>query len=744
MPLRRYAVLTFFLTVSLHAAVVAGPERPVAPPQAAGAYGFNAVVDLATDGTDYLTLWRDETPGRYGVYATVIDDRGQVRVVTPEPLVRGSAQVVWTGDAYLVVYHDDGLKALRLNRDAEIVAGPAPIDLDLPNEVLVELVWNGSRALAVFASPSGSRAAILGPSGEVLRSGIVLPASVTYNLTAAAAGQTFVLAWAEENEPQQPGRPAVMTVRAMRISAEGVPGAPAVLRGPTVGWVLFDSVSTANEAGVAFTSSDYTRLTLHRFTIDATTVTPRTPVDIPAFARDLQVVWTPSGFVATYVESGGTTRLGIVPFHASAARTLPVAAMNPYNVRVEANGRSALVVVGGAPVSAAAFEPSFEAPRSNAAVAALAPAARQSTSAIASNGNQALMAWLEPIHATAGRLFVRRFDRAGNALDPQPVFAGPEAAFLTKIGVAFTGRAWLVVWQKDNALNSRVLMRRISPDGALLDDAPIDLGVGSEPAIASNGTVAVVAVTYPRRSGVGILRLSADGERLDSDFVPMVETQAQHAALATNGTEFLLAFTAGSAAIFGRRLDASGRSIDAAPFAIAAGPQYESNPAVASDGTDFLVVYTQHTPRPMVDPPLTEPEPLAVEVRSKRVLRNGTLADFTAQQNGFLLGRGIEPRIAAVGGRYLATFTWDDELYSDREPEPLMIFARQLDRSGAGLDGPYTVVRAESDTMSHALAAVGGSPWMTYARIAPEVGNVQRVFFRTLAEGAARRRTARK
>jgi hypothetical protein len=507
--------------------------------------------------------------------------------------------------------------------------------------------------------------------------------------------------------------------------------------------VLFDSASSTSEAGVAFTSFDYTRLTLYRFTIDATTVTPRTPVDIPVTARDLQVVRTPAGFVATYVESGGMTRLGTLPFDASAPRTLPVAAMSSYNVRVETNGGSALVVVGGAPVSAVAFEPSFEAARTNAAPAALAPATRQTTSAIASGGNQAMVAWLEPIHATTASLLVRRFDRAGNALDAQPIAAGPEAAVITRIGVAFTGKMWLVVWQKDNAVNSRVLMRRISPDGALLDGAPIDLGVGFEPTIASNGQVAVVAVTYPRRSGVGTLRLSTEGQRLDSDFVRMYDTQAEHAALATNGTEFLLAFTAGSTSIAGRRLDASGASMDAAPITIAAGPQHETNPAVASDGTDFVVVYSQYTPYSRADPPVTEQGPLVIDVRAKRVLRNGTLADFTAQADGHHLGRGILPQIVAVAGRYLVTFTGFDEASSKREPEPLLILARPLDRSGAGLDGPYTVVQAESDTTGHALAAVAGSPWVTYARIAPELGNVQRVFFRMLAEGAARRRTAR-
>jgi hypothetical protein len=749
---RQLTFLCVLLTaVSLHAAVTAGPERPVAAPQAVGAYGANYVIDLATDGTDYLTLWQDSTPGRAGIYATVVDDRGVARAVPAAPLAGGNTarvQVVWTGSAYLAVFAEqDSVKAMLLNRDAQLVSGPNAIGQ--PGSGVMELAWNGSRALAVIFTPSGMRAAILGPSGDVIRSNIDLPADVRpWGFTVAAAGETFVLAWPEEVEPQQVGRAAVHRVRAMRIAADGTAGTPFVLREAAVGWIEMDSASSATEAGIAFTSDDLKKRTLYRFTLDATTVLSARPaMEIPYEARGLQVVATPSGFVTASIEPASENRLHVVRFDEQSARTMPIDRNVSYSMLAESNGHSAMIVSGGTPVRASVFDASFAAARSNALPVALAPAARQSTPAIAYGDNVTMVAWREPVHATTARLMVRRFDRAGNALDPEPIVAGEQAAMNGgRIGVAFTGRMWLVVWTRESGVSAPVVMRRISPEGTVLDDAPIVLGPGFDPSIASNRQVAVVTMTESRRRGVFLMRLSADGEKLDSSLVKISEADGEHGAVGTNGTELLVTWTAlGAVGIYGRRLDASGASMDAAPIAIATGPQSETNPHVASNGTDYVVVYNQYTPRMIVDPPLPDAPTVIYHVRAKRLLRNGALADFTAAQDGHLLGRGVLPRIAPHAGRYFVTFVMGEGDSGGTEPDPLRIQALTADATGAAINEPRTVVRAESDPLMHDLALVGDSVWMTYARLAPETGNVQRVFVRTLFEEAApRRRTSRK
>lgn len=291
----------------------------------------------------------------------------------------------------------------------------------------------------------------------MLRSGIGLPAEMLpWSVTAAAAGQTFVLAWWEEVEPHNVGKAPVTRVRALRISPDGAAGAPFVLMEPASGWVEVASASSGTTAGIAFSRDDDRRAQIHRFTIDTTSVATHTLVEIPLSARHVDVIFTPSGFVATYVHFTNAAMLGVVPFSASTARDLGTGIANLNGSAIGANGRGVVLVANGAPVVAVGFDAALSRRRGEVMPAALAPAARQSTPAMAHGGGQTMMAWLEPLHGSSGRLMLRRFDRTGNALDAEPILAGTEAATGSRLAIAFTGRMWLVVWQKDFVVNSRL------------------------------------------------------------------------------------------------------------------------------------------------------------------------------------------------------------------------------------------------------------------------------------------------
>ncbi|HUR81245.1 MAG TPA: hypothetical protein VM733_10790 [Thermoanaerobaculia bacterium] len=732
-----------FLAISLGAAVVPGPERAVtavAPSPSGG-----DVFDAATDGRRFLTLWYDRTAGREGLYASVADERGVPVSGASELLASGYAyaQVVWTGDHYLVLFAlQPGVQSLLLDRDGHRISGPSPIDV-AEARVASALAWNGSVALATVSTPAGMRGVILGANGEVLRSNIVFPGSVSFwDVTLTAAGSSFILVWTEPSGQKT-------RVQTMRIASDGTASGPMTLVSERSGIMLLDSASSGNRAGVTVTSGSANFWRIFAFTFDAASDVAQShaPVDIVTYSTDVDVVVTPSGFAATYFTFDRSTAiLNTLPFDSTTPHTLSLGAFSGLAHEVTANAHAAMIVAGGAPVLATMLDPTLTRRTNDGSAIALAPAAWQAAPAIAPGGSNVLVTWIEPAHLSRGRVMARRFDRAGNALDAQALLLGDEASPRRAPAVAFTGKMWLVVWQQAESNDSHVLMRRIAPDGALLDAAPIDLGLAFEPIAASNGSVTAIVLADFRNSDMTIARYNADGERIDATTFAANASggRSYYRGIVTNGSEFLIVWSAEYNAILGRRLDASGASTDAAPIAIAAGPDVESEPHVASDGTDFLVLYTQNVQPDRGDPPSPDAEPPIPYVRSKRVLRNGALADFTAAQDGNLIGRGLHPRVAWNGSRYVATFVGDEMVYPLEGPQPLTLYAAPLDARGALSAETRTVVRAEWTPNLHALAAVGAGAWTAYSRVVPELGNVQRVFTRTLFEEYTRRRTSRK
>ncbi len=732
-----------FLAISLSAAVVPGPERAVtavAPSPAGGAF-----FDAATDGRRFLTIWYERTAGREGVYASVADERGVPISGAAERIASGYAyaRVVWTGDHYLVVFaiQPGRLQSLLLDRDGHRISGPSLIGV-AEAELASALAWNGSVALAAVNTPSGMRGVILGPNGEVLRSHVVFPASVSFwDLTVTVAGSSFILVWTETSGPKS-------SVHTMRIAPDGTTGGPATLVGERAGVVWLDSATSGNQAAVTVMTGSGSHWGVLRFTFDAASDVARShaALSIDTDAPDVDVVATPSGFAATYCTVDRSTAiLNTVPFDSTTPQTLTLGPFTGFAHEVITNAHAAMIVSSGAPVVATTLDPTLTRLTNDESAVALAPAAWQVAPAISPGANEVLMVWVEPLDVNRGRVMARRFDRSGNAIDAEALILGEDATTRIAPAVAFTGRMWIVAWQQSENYQTHAFMRRIAPDGTLLDAAPIDLGIAFEPIAASNGNVTVIVLADFRNVNLVVVRYSADGQRIDATTLTSDDQggSSYYRRMATNGSEFLIAWSGGDHDIVARRLDASGASIDAAPIAIAAGPEVGNRADVASDGKDFLVIYTQSVMPDRGDPPTPGATPSIPYVRSKRVLRNGALGDFAAAQDGNLIGRGLHPRVAWNGSRYVATFIGDESVYPSDGPQPLTLYAATLDTRGVALGETRAVLRAAWTPNVHALAAVGASVWTAYSRLAPDLGNVQRVFRRTLFEESTRRRTSR-
>ena len=759
MLLRRLvvAVLTS-LCLSAQASVTPGIEHPVSASSAGPSYGYQRTLSVATDGEEFLTLWLEQTPGREGVYATVMNESGALRPSIPSAIVRGlaNARAVWTGNEYLVVVSQaNATTALRLNRDGQVVSGPAPTGL--PAGSIWDLAWNGSSAMAVVGTDQKTTVAFLDGMGYVTQEAIELPGQPWWGVRVAEADRAFIAVWFEMLEPPDAGGNPLSRVVAARVTTSGAE-TPVELLPPTRKYVGLDvgSARTGDDVGVAVMLSDAQVLTdqLHRYVIDGDTVavTADPVLNMNFLNGSVEVVWTPDGFVAGYASYGpasgngaGTgTFLTRVRFGSTFQRDIIMVEVPDYELNLTANNRAVVAVWGFFPIRATVFDSRLTDRRLDVRPLTVAPI-RQTSPAAASGDGVILQTWVEPTTFSEGQLMARRFDTEGNALDPEPLRVGFTTAVFATTAV-FTGEVWLIAWQTSSGVDAHVYYRRMRPNGTFLDFNPIDLGVGSEPAMAFNGSVAALVLKKESLRGHDVIRFSRAGERLDATRIPVAEGRTYEAAIATNGQEFLVVWTVNRNSVFARRLDATATPMEAAPLAIAqAGGEAHMSPAVASRGEDFLVVYTDFKPIPMVDPPPPDPFPEPTfRTRAKRVLRTGVLADTTAAQEGVFLGEGKFPSVVPAGEGYVVTFV--DQLYrGEQQPQSITLRGVATDDRGAPMSSARTIARYESDTPHTSLVAAG-AVWAAYPRIAEEADGQQRVFLRevTVENTPGRRRRARR
>lgn len=743
----RFPWAVLFLAGSLHAAVVVGPEREVTAPAFGAAFGLNRLSSLATDGTDFLTLWDDETAGREGLYATVVNEAGATRPLAPQPLVRGAGpwwgHAVWTGDAYLVLVQTVGATtAVRLDRDGQVLEAPVAVDLE---DRIGSLAWNGRHALAVTYDDLGvQRTVLLDARGRVMRTSTLPRGHLS---TVLAAGDAFVVIRTTYEGNLNGPAPVVTTLWAIRVSPNGTPGGPVELAKVNA-HPFFSAAANGDRIGVAMVASSSLKSELLRFTVDAETLAtqshPAVPLppllsfDVVAIEDEIRATWT-------YVEDGGqTTKLASIAFNASTTRHAITIPNTVGGLALESNGRTVFGVCCGAPVRGIGFNATLT--RSTTPVTTIATAAvRQSRPAIATNGETSLLAWLDDTSFSTGNVMVRRFDRAGNPLDAQPRLVASNVGNDVSPAVTFIGNGWLVAWQAGRSLpEKRVFVRRLAADGTP-DDQPIDAGPGLYPALGSNGKVAVLVMTNITRNGMVAARFNASGQRIDATPFPIDDDRGYSPALATNGREILAVWEASPirtqrpVGIVGVRFAEDGTLLDPRPIEIALAPK-SIEPHVASNGTDFLVTYTHYLPNGLDDP---NPHTIVYRTHAKRVLRAGVLADSTAQQTGPLLGEGRASQAARLGAGYVVTMAREEA----KDKAPNTLHAVRVDASGSAVE-TVDVPNGQSYSPLHALTSHGNALLLAYPRIEPALASVQRLFLRTIAaaEDAApgRRRAARK
>ena len=293
----------------------------------------------------------------------------------------------------------------------------------------------------------------------------------------------------------------------------------------------------------------------------------------------------------------------------------------------------------------------------------------QTEPAVAFDGTNYLVTWMDRRSGTNTDIYGARVSQAGAVLDPAGIAISTTASFEQQPAVAFDGTNQLVAWGD----GGRIYGARVSPAGAVLDPAGIEISAnGDYPTVAFDGTNYLVAWAAGGYEIFGA-RVSPPGTVLDPGGIVIsarVGSRGEESpALAFNGTNYLVAWEAYEPGdyydSFGARVSPAGAVRDPSGIAISTAAYNQRAPSVASDGTNHLVAWQDSRTGTNWD------------LYGARLSQAGAVLDPAGIAISTAEGHQVEPAVAFDGTNYLVV--WENFAGDHR------IYGARLSQVGAGL-----------------------------------------------------------
>ena len=603
----RSFLLAASLIAASFSAFADGVDHPVPKlPAGIAAVPSNARA-IATDGRDFLAVWNDESDLTPGLHAAVIRETGDpTRSLRLGTLQVIDSAAVWNGESYLVAwterkddynyfYHYFAHWA-RLSAGGELLEKfDASPEFNEKRPGTVGMAVNGRNTLVVWTFAYFSVALhLLDRDGHVVHEASL--GTYSAQLPHVFADGTGFLIFRQDEffYGADATPPGPWQITAQRVDGGGTPAGDEI--------VVAEYEEAYGQYGIARSGTQFvlTRVVVSIFSPSVKPIlrTRRISGDLKDVVR-LPEVELPSGFVnagvacdglcTAFAQSSNHATGGVLTFRLDAVRDtvgaplpfLPGGASYP---RIAWNGRNYLVLWTAdrllsslqcdavlQPLAGASPQPVVVRPASQSMVAA------------ASGGDTALITWFQYANGPAGDLMAAVTD--GEHLTRPVRFA---TALPTSQAVIHTDFGYLALWTE---YDGGVKAIRLSAAGEPLDAAPLTIASTSR----NNSVTAAAAgktlmVTWVSSSDILSARLQADGTLMDA--TPVKIAGGSDPWIASNGSIFLVTWLAGGTPR-AMRITPDGRTLD--PGGIGLSQRYCLNPTrVASDGRDFLVfIYDQ-------------------------------------------------------------------------------------------------------------------------------------------------------
>jgi hypothetical protein len=580
---------------------------------------------VAWNGQNWLVAWtteRENNPYESELLAVRVSPAGQILDPTPISFFVGPGSlenhtwsastdginwvVVWTG--WETGFSGRAINGTRIAPDGTVL-DPAGKHL---REITQGFIWGADIAFAgdeylltwrEDVSQYNIRGQLLTPALDKIGSVFTISTAGQYDETRVASdGNNFFVVWAG-NSVFSPGRGARVSHRGQVLD----PSPLEIANSATSMDVIWDGGNwlTAYSKGLSFAeydiyashiSSDGTILDPNGFVVKGGSADQTQPAIAPSVDGHGQVVWREM-------------------LNQNSVSEPALSDIETANIKLDYSVANHLIVDLSAP--------------------------RQSVPRMVSNGNGYLAVFQSEISGNS-QVLAQRLDAAGNPIDTEPILVATDYA--RNPSVAWNGSEYLIVWQSPGtALNKQIYARRMLAEGALLDPTAISVMPGMTPDVAAVGNTFLVTsifrqtaeiqyVTSIRVTGEGQLlgspqavgssftreqRVVAFGDRwlvvrqrhpthdnpaaavyanlVEADGTPGATIlvgggRTPHVAVA--GNIAVVAFESGGN-IVGVRMKADGALIGT-NFTISGASSTQARPAVAWNGTMFVVTWLDH------------------------------------------------------------------------------------------------------------------------------------------------------
>jgi len=275
---------------------------------------------------------------------------------------------------------------------------------------------------------------------------------------------------------------------------------------------------------------------------------------------------------------------------------------------------------------------------------------------VAFGGTNYLVVWGDRRNDNSD-IYGARINQYGVVLDPDGIAISTAEGIQGRPAVAFDGTNYLVVWEDlRSGSDYDIYCARVTQNGAVLDTSGITVSKAAYdqayPFVAFDGSNYLI-VWEDERSYPPIYfdiygsRVSQSGVVLDTNGIAISKNphNQQRPSVAFDGTNFLVVWedtrNNNSFDIYGSRVNQAGIVIDSAGIPISTASDWEIEPSVAFDGTNYLVVW----------------EDIFDGIFGSRINQSGVILDT----NGIAIltsETSAHPSVAFDGTNYLVA--WDD------------------------------------------------------------------------------------
>lgn len=341
-------------------------------------------------------------------------------------------------------------------------------------------------------------------------------------------------------------------------------------------------------------------------------------------------------------------------------------------------------------------------------IAFVRPEGKQELPAAAFDGNNWLVVWQDK-RGDREAIWGARVSAAGVLLDPGNILIADDEDRRYSPKVAFNGTCYLVVWQDGRNRSFDIYGARVTPAGVVLDPDGFRISLSERtdesPAVASLGSEFFVVWQDKRNPGndedIYGTRVAGTGQVLDTAGIAIsaaVKPQVLP-SVAPSGTGYLVTWqdqrneSLSSKDIYACRVTAPGMVLDPAGIAVSRAAETQKIPQVASDGTNYLIVWG--------DERNGSDDIYGVRVSSAGVVLEPAGLPIHRSPN-FWAG---EPSVAYTGNQYLVV--WADD--SINRGEECDLLCSRVTTAGVVLDPEGVVVTREYEQQYWPVIAPGNS-----------------------------------